>query len=73
MEDKYLKNRNEYKVEITTGQYETAPLEQKSMVQNLFGKHVEYDFEIYFHWYNIAYQKLLSKLLIKGAFFATQI
>lgn len=51
-----MKNTNDYKIEITTGQYITAPLEQKSMIQNLFGKNVEYDFEIYFHWYNMIHE-----------------
>lgn len=51
-----MKNVNEYKVEITTGQYITAPLEQKLMIKNLLGEDVEYNFEIYFHWYNMIHE-----------------
>lgn len=51
-----MKDVDEYKVEITTGQYITAPLEHKLMIQNLLGKNVEYNFEIYFHWYNIIHE-----------------
>jgi hypothetical protein len=51
-----LKNVNDYKVAITTGQYLTAPLEQRLMVRDLFGENVEYSFEIYFHWYNMIHE-----------------
>lgn len=51
-----MKNVNEYKVEIITGQYITAPLEQKLMIKNLLGEDVEYHFEIYFHWYNMIHE-----------------
>lgn len=53
---KHLKNVDEYKVEITTGQYITAPLEQRLMIRNLFGEDVGYNFEIYFHWYNMIHE-----------------
>ena len=56
MEDKHLKNVDEYKVEITTGQYATAPLEQKLMIQNILGEDAAYNFEIYFHWYNMIHE-----------------
>lgn len=51
-----MKNVDEYKVEITTGQYITAPLEQRLMIRNLFGEDVAYNFEIYFHWYNMIHE-----------------
>lgn len=53
---KHMNNFDEYKVEITTGQYITAPLKQKLVIRNLFGEDVEYNFEIYFHWYNMIHE-----------------
>lgn len=51
-----MNNVHEYKVEITTGQYVTAPLEQQLMIRHLLGENVEYHFEIYFHWYNMIHE-----------------
>lgn len=51
-----MKNVDKYKVEITTGQYITASPEQKLMIRNLLGEDVEYNFKIYFHWYNMIHE-----------------
>ncbi|WP_181951266.1 hypothetical protein [Paenibacillus aquistagni] len=51
-----MNNVHEYKVEITTGQYVTAPLEQQLMIRHLLGENVECHFEIYFHWYNMIHE-----------------
>lgn len=51
-----MKDVRAYRVEITTGQYKTAPPEQKEMIQRLLGENAEYDFEIYFHWYNVLHE-----------------
>lgn len=44
------------KVEIVTGQYQTAPAKQKEMIQQLFGENAEHKYEIYFHWYNLIHE-----------------
>ena len=51
MED--IKN---YKVKIVTGQYQKAPIEQQEMINSLFGENAEYNYEIYFHWYNLLHE-----------------
>lgn len=51
-----MNNVDEYKVEITTGQYVTAPLEQQLVIRHLLGENVECHFEIYFHWYNMIHE-----------------
>lgn len=51
-----MNNVDEYKVEITTGQYVTAPLEQQLMIRHLLGEDVENHFDIYFHWYNMIHE-----------------
>lgn len=51
-----MENVNDYRIKIVTGQYEKAPLEQKKMIQDLFGEDAEYKYEIYFHWYNVLHE-----------------
>ena len=46
----------DYRVKILTGQYQKAPPEQKKMIQELFGEEAEYNYEIYFHWYNVLHE-----------------
>lgn len=43
-------------VEIITGQYQKASPEEKELINSLFGENAAYDFEIYFHWYNILHE-----------------
>lgn len=45
--------------EIVSGQYQTADLEEKQMIRELMGDNAEYDYEIYFHWYNIIHELVL--------------
>lgn len=47
---------DQYRLEIITGQYRTADEAQKAQVRRLLGENAEYDFEIYFHWYNIVHE-----------------
>lgn len=49
-------NINDYRVSILTGDYEQAPQEQKKMIQELFGENAEYNYELYFHWYNVIHE-----------------
>lgn len=51
-----MENINDYRVKIVTGQYRMAPSEQKQMIQELFGEDAEYNYEIYFHWYNVLHE-----------------
>lgn len=51
-----MENIKDYRVKIVTGQYQKAPPEQKKMIQELFGEEAEYNYEIYFHWYNILHE-----------------
>ena len=51
-----MENIKDYSIKIVTGQYQKAPLEQKKVIQELFGENAEYDYEIYFHWYNVIHE-----------------
>ena len=51
-----MENIKDYRVKIVTGQYQMAPTEQKKMIQKLFGEDAEYNYEIYFHWYNVLHE-----------------
>ena len=51
-----MENVKDYHVKIVTGQYQKAPLEQKKMIQELFGENTENSYEIYFHWYNVLHE-----------------
>ena len=51
-----MENIKDYRIRIVTGQFQKAPSEQKNMIQDLFGKDAEYNYEIYFHWYNILHE-----------------
>ena len=51
-----MENIEDYRIRIVTGQYQKAPLEQKKMIQELFGEEAEYHYEIYFHWYNVLHE-----------------
>lgn len=48
-----MKNVEEYRMEIVSGQYAEASAQQQDMIGRLFGKNAEYKYEIYFHWYNL--------------------
>ena len=45
-----------YRLKITTGLYRSAPPEDREMLKGLFGEEAEYDYEIYFHWYNVIHE-----------------
>ncbi len=51
-----MENIKDYRVKIVTGQYQMASSEQKKMIQELFGEDAEYNYEIYFHWYNVLHE-----------------
>jgi len=51
-----MENIEGYRIKIVTGKYQTAPTEQKMMIQELFGEDAEYNYEIYFHWYNVLHE-----------------
>lgn len=51
-----MENSKDYRIKIVSGQYQKAPLEQKRMIKELFGENAEYDYEIYFHWYNVIHE-----------------
>ncbi len=51
-----MKNINDYKVEIVTGQLAAASGADQEMVKELFGQDAAYCFELYFHWYNIIHE-----------------
>lgn len=51
-----MEHVNNYRIEIKTGQYKPAPPEEKAMIQYLLGENVEYNFELYFHWYNLVHE-----------------
>ena len=51
-----MENINDYCIKIVTGQYQKAPPEQKKMIQELFGKDAEINYEIFFHWYNVLHE-----------------
>ena len=51
-----MENIKDYRIKIITGRYKDAPLEQKEMIQQLFGENAEHKYEIYFHWYNIIHE-----------------
>lgn len=51
-----MENIKDYHIKIVTGQYQKAPPEQKKMIQELFGENAEYNYEIYFHWYNVLHE-----------------
>lgn len=46
----------EYKLKITTGQYQHASSEDKQTLTAMFGENFSRSFEIYFHWYNIIHE-----------------
>lgn len=51
-----MENIHDYRLRIVTGDYQKAPVEQKKMIQELFGENAEYNYEIYFHWYNVLHE-----------------
>ena len=51
-----MENIKDYRIKIVTGKYQNAPLEQKRMIQELFGENTENNYEIYFHWYNVIHE-----------------
>lgn len=51
-----MRNTNDYKVKIVTGDYHLASKEQHEMLENLLGAEAEYKYEIYFHWYNVIHE-----------------
>ncbi len=51
-----MESIEDYRVKIVTGKYQKAPLEQQKMIQELLGEEAEYNYEIYFHWYNVLHE-----------------
>ena len=51
-----MENMKDYRIRIITGHYQKSSLEQKQMLQKLFGELAEYNYEIYFHWYNVIHE-----------------
>ncbi|MBE6936658.1 MAG: hypothetical protein E7458_09260 [Ruminococcaceae bacterium] len=51
-----MESIHDYRIRIVTGQYQTAPSEQKAMIRELLGEDPEQKFELYFHWYNLIHE-----------------
>lgn len=51
-----MKNIKDYRIEIITGQYNTADPQQKALINHLLGDQAQSRFETYFHWYNIVHE-----------------
>ena len=51
-----MNNIKDYRVEILTGKYNPDDLEQRKVINHLFGGNAKYLYEIYFHWYNIMHE-----------------
>ena len=51
-----MENIKDYRIQIVTGHYQKAPPEQKQMIRELFGENAEYNYELYFHWYNVLHE-----------------
>ena len=51
-----MEDRKEYQMTVLTGNYQDASIEQKQMLQELFGENAEYCYELYFHWYNMIHE-----------------